>query len=98
MNQEIAEAIIKWDDHDEVDHFKEVTAKRIVDQSRWSTYYAQVYRDERDGSHWVLNWGRGSPEMQDDGPEDVTFMRVMPVEKVVVDYVPYKEGEDASDA
>ena len=98
MNQEIAEAIINWTDHDEFDHFKVVTAKRIVNQGRWSTYYAQVYRDERDGSHWVLNWGRGSTEMQDDGPEDVTFMRVMPVEKVVVDYVPYKEGEDASDA
>ena len=98
MNQEISEAIINWTDHDEVDHFKEVTAKRIVDQSRWSTYYAQVYRDERDGSFWELHWGRGSTEQQDDGPEDVTFMRVMPVEKVVVDYVPYKEGEDASDA
>ena len=86
MTQEIAEAIMNWEDHDEVDHFEEIGKKTITGQSRWSTYYKQIYKDNRDGTFWSLNWGRGSTEQQYDGPENIQFWQVVPVEKTIVVY------------
>lgn len=76
MNQEIAEAILNWEDHDDIDHFEKVTNVVITSQSRWSTFYFQIYKDKRDGSHWQLLWSRGSTEQQDQGPEDIEYFRV----------------------
>ena len=90
MNQEIAEAILRWEDHDDVEHFAEVTVERIVDKSRWSTFYIRVYQDERDDTYWMLTWSRGSTEQQDEGPENIEFVEVKPVEKTIIDYVPVK--------
>ncbi len=91
MNQEIAEAILKWEDHDEVEFFEEVTKNIMEEKSRWSTFYSQVYKDNRDGSFWRLFWSRGSTEQQDEGPENIEFERVMPKEVIITKYVPYKD-------
>lgn len=91
MNQEIAEAILNWEDHEEAEFFKEVGEEEITGKSRWSTFYSQVYKDERDESFWELSWSRGSTEQQDDGPENIGFQRVMPQEVTVIRYVLWKE-------
>lgn len=91
MNQELAEAIIKWDDHEEVEFFEEVTKEEFSDQSRWSTFYYQVWKDTRDGTFWSIVWSRGSTEYQDNGPEDVIFEQVEPKEVTRIEYVAVKK-------
>jgi hypothetical protein len=91
MNQEIAEAILNWEDHHESDFFIEIGEEEITGKSRWSTFYSQVYKDKRDNSFWELSWSRGSTEQQDNGVEDISFQRMMPKEVTFVQYVPYKE-------
>jgi hypothetical protein len=93
MNQEIAEAILNWEDHEEIEFFEEVTEEEITDQSRWSTSCSRVYKDKRDESFWELSWTRGSTELQDNGTEDIEFQRVMPQEVTVIKYVPWKVKE-----
>jgi hypothetical protein len=90
MNQEIAEALVKWQDEAGAEFFEEVTSEKIVDKTRWSTYYIQVYRDTRDDTYWEIGWHRGSTEMQDEGPEDVTFLHVVPTQVLVTNYIPVK--------
>lgn len=90
MNNEIAEAIIKWEHHDESHFFEEVAPEEIVDQSRWRTYYSQVHKDTRDETFWELSWGRGSTEQQDGGIEDIGFIQVEPKLVTITKYVPIK--------
>jgi len=87
MKQEVAEAILKWDDNDEVDNYEEVTVAKITGQSRWTTYYSQIYRNKIDNTFWMISWGRGSTEIQDGGPEDISVYQVEPREKTIVEYV-----------
>jgi hypothetical protein len=91
MNQEIAEAILNWEDHEEVEFFEEITEEEITNKSRWSTSYSRVYKDNRNESFWELSWTRGSTELQDNGTEDIEIQRVMPQEVTVIKYVPWKE-------
>lgn len=94
MNQEIAEALVTWGGEVgvEFEFFEHVTPEQIIDQGRWSTYYAQVWHDTRDDTYWELTWGRGSTEYQDGGPEGVSFTQVVPKQVMVTKYVPV--GED----
>jgi hypothetical protein len=91
MNQEIAEAILNWEDHEEIDFFEEVTGQEITSHSRWSTVFSQVYKDKRDESFWAISWTRGSTELQDEGVENIEIQRMMPKEVTVIKYVPWKE-------
>jgi hypothetical protein len=92
MNQELAESILKWEDHPEDEFIEEVTQEVIEDQRRWSTQYSQVFKDIRDNTFWEIWWSRGSTEMQDEGPEDIGFQQVEPVEVTVTKYLPVKKG------
>ena len=88
MNKELAEALVKWGDHDEADFFVEVTDPKITGTSRWHLYYSQIWQDQRDKSFWNLTWRRGATEMQDDGFEDIEFEQVEPREVTITDYFP----------
>jgi hypothetical protein len=87
MNKEIAESILKWEDHDELDFFEEVTEEIMGHKSRWSIFYSQVYKDTRDGKFWELQWSRGATEQQDEGPENIQFYQVVPKEVTHIEYV-----------
>lgn len=69
------------------DTYKEVTSENIVGNSRWHTMYEQVFQKIEDGTYWELSWRRGSTEYQDDGPEDVSLVEVIPKEVTVIKYV-----------
>lgn len=71
----------------EGDDYEEVTSQTIIDRSRWSTFYEQVFKKISDGTYWELSWSRGSTEYQDDGPEDVSICEVVPQEVTVISYV-----------
>jgi len=73
---------IVYGDHPD---FEEVTQSTIVDQSRWSTQYSQVFQ-YKEGTFWEANWSRGSTEYQDDGVEDLVLLQVEPVEVTVTQY------------
>ena len=87
MNQEIAEAIVKWEDHEDLDHFLAITNEKLYRLTRWHAHYYQVVQDDRDQKYWRINWMRGATEMQDEGPEDVNFHQVEPNEIKVIEYV-----------
>lgn len=87
MNQEIAEAIIKWDEHEDLDHFVVLTDEELYRTSRWHVYYFQVLQDKRDDRYWRVEWSRGATEMQDEGPEDIRFYQVAPIQVLVTQYV-----------
>ena len=66
--------------------FEEVTDEQIEDQSRWSTFYSQILKYNKDGTLWKASWSRGSTEMQDCGVEDLQLIQVEPVEVTVTQY------------
>lgn len=71
----------------EGDDYKEVTSATITDQSRWHTFYEQVFKKVSDDTYWQMNWHRGSTETQDYGPEDIEICEVEPKEVTVIKYV-----------
>ena len=68
------------------DTYEQVTASQIMDQSRWSTFYEQVFKKKSDGTLWEATWSRGSTEHQDNGVEDVDFYEVVPKEVTITIY------------
>lgn len=67
--------------------WEEVTEEKMVDQSRWNTYYSQVFKRKEDGTFWEFCWSQGSTEYQE-CDLDLTCEQVEPVEITKVEYVP----------
>lgn len=91
MKLSTALAIISYDDDpaNEDEFFEEVTAEKIEEQSRWSTFFSQVYKDTRDGTFWEIYWSRGSTECQDEDIEDnLSVSQVYPKEVTTTVYSP----------
>ena len=82
MNLETAKSIIYEDE----DGYKAVTHEEIYSQSRWQTFFEQVFEKEEDGTFWKIYWARGSTEYQDDGPEILDIKRVFPKTKTITVY------------
>lgn len=82
MNLEIAMECLREYPRD----YESVTGSEIVDQSRWSTFYNQVFKNRVDGTYWKIHWSRGSTEYQDDGPEILDVKRVFPKQKTITVY------------
>lgn len=74
------------EDHELCNEFTAMTEAEIVDQSRWSTHYRQVFKHV-DDSFWRFSWSRGSTEYQDNGPENIFIEQVYPKEVTVIKYV-----------
>lgn len=86
MKQEVAEAIIGWEDHPEVGNFEEVQGETIVGTTRWNKVMEAVYQNKVDNTFWQISWTCGLTEVQDDGPGDISVGQVKPVEKTVTTY------------
>jgi hypothetical protein len=86
MNQELAEALIDWEDHPDVKNYQVVQLPKIVDRSRWSVFYEVVYRNKVDDTYWLIFYGRGATEYQDNQDEGVSFSQVKPVQKTITVY------------
>lgn len=82
MTKEIAKAILEEDNHD----FADVTGDTLYDRSRWSVCYERVVHHTETDTYWLLTWSRGATEYQDEGIEDVSYCKVKPVTKTVVEY------------
>jgi hypothetical protein len=87
MNQEIANAIVKWGDHEDLDNFLVITDETITKLTRWHAHVFQIHQDKRDGKYWRIEWMRGATEMQDEGPENIIFYEVVPKEVTVVKFM-----------
>lgn len=72
--------------------YEEVTKQKITHQSRWYTFFEQVFKKKEDGTFWLLSWRRGSTELQDDGLEDIKIIQVEPKEVTVTIYEAIKNG------
>jgi len=82
MDHATAKAILREDE----EGYKPVTQTEIYEQSRWQTFFEQVFEEEATGAYWKIYWSRGSTEYQDEGPEDITFDRVFPRTKTITVY------------
>lgn len=73
---------IQWNDHED---YESVTKEEITDQSRWATYFEQVFKHIPSGKFYKIIWSRGSTEYQDVDPEYMIW-EVKPVEKTITVY------------
>ena len=64
--------------YDDTEDYTRITEAEFSYQSRWNTYYSQVFENKVDGTYWRISWSRGSTEYQDDGVQDIEFQRVFP--------------------
>lgn len=69
------------------DEYEKVTGKTVTDTSRWHTFYEQVFKKISDNTFWELSWRQGSTEYQNEGPEDVELVEVVPTEVTVIKYI-----------
>lgn len=67
--------------------YEAVTSGTITSQSRWHTFYEQVFKKTSDGTYWEMTWHQGSTENQDEGPENIKIYEVEPKEVTVIQYV-----------
>lgn len=88
MDLKLAEALLNYDDHPEYDDYKIVEDDKVLHTCRWYTIYTRVYLNLLDDSYWKLQWARGSTELQDNGPEEIRFIKVMPIQVVATQYIP----------
>lgn len=86
MNEELAMALLNWEDHDEADYFLEASPMKITGTGRWRINYSMVYQDTRDQRYWMIRWSRGATEVQDEGPENIVVYEVRPIEIMVTEW------------
>ncbi len=70
--------LVLCEDADDQEFYEEVTSAEITGDSRWAKFYEQVFKDNRDGTYWEIQWSRGATEYQDQGVEDVEVRQVWP--------------------
>lgn len=87
MTPELAQTILDWEDHVDVDFYEPVTPDTITGNSRWSITYERIFKDKRDNTFWRIEWSRGATERQDEGNEGVTVTQVYPREVTLIEYV-----------
>ncbi len=71
------------------DQFK-VIKTDIVDHSRWSVAHEVIVQRISDGKYFSSSYSVGATESQDQCPyeyDDLKFIEVKPVEKVVIEYI-----------
>lgn len=77
---------IVWDDHDD---FEKVETN-IVDVTRWSVVYENIYKQKSNGKFFRTSYSVGATESQDEQPyeyvKEAVFTEVFPVEKLVTVY------------
>lgn len=74
--------------YEDNDDFKLVRSE-IVDNTRWSVVYEDVYQRLSDKKFFKTTYRKGATEMQDERPYEygeALFYEVFPVEKTVVVY------------
>lgn len=88
LKAEIEEYIYSY----EGSSFSDITKEKIVDQSRWNTFYSRVIKDNRTGKLFEIHYDQGSTEYQESSGE-VSFHEVEPKEVTVTKYVKKQTGK-----
>jgi hypothetical protein len=76
---------ILYEDHEDF----ELVTSEIVDNTRWSIVYEDVYQRLSDKKFFKTTYTKGATEMQDERPYEyggALFYEVFPVEKTVLVY------------
>ena len=76
---------IIYEDHEDF----ELVRSEIVDNTRWSAVYEDVYQRLSDKKFFKTTYRKGATEMQDERPYEYVealFYEVFPVEKTVLVY------------
>jgi hypothetical protein len=81
---------------EDLGHSFTVVVNEQIDRNRWMAICLLVVKI--DDKFYEATYQKGLTEQQDSCPfeydgETITFQRVMPQEKTVIEYVPYVEGE-----
>ncbi len=79
---------IVWEDDPD---YESVTGETIIDQSRWSTYFENVFLRLSDKTLWRFYWSRGSTESQDEGPEGISYAQVYEKTVMRIEYSTAKQ-------
>lgn len=73
--------------------WQEVTKETIVDQSRWSVYRKQVFREIETNKLYEAYWGSGATEYQDGQDEYWSLIEVEPKEVTTTVYTRIQDGQ-----
>lgn len=77
---------VVWNDHDDFETVK----TEIVDVTRWSLIYENIYKQKSSGKFFKTSYSVGATEDQDEPPyeyvKEAVFEEVFPVEKLVTVY------------
>lgn len=74
--------------YEEIRWCTEEIKEKIVDQSRWFTFYEYIVKDD-ENRYWSFGRAMGSTEYQEhDEFNPSTIQEVEPYEKVIIDYKP----------
>jgi len=77
---------VVWNDHDDFETVK----TEIVDVTRWSLIYENIYKQKSSGKFFKTSYRVGATEYQDERPyeylTEAVFEEVFPVEKLVTVY------------
>lgn len=72
--------------------WKAVTNVKIVDQSRWSVYYEQIFKEVETNKLYKAYWGAGATEYQDGQEEYWSLVEVEPKEVIKTIYKKVENG------
>ena len=81
--------LVLWGDHDD---YESVTEETMENNSRWSIYYSQIFKQKSTGNFFEAYWGSGATEQQEGQMHNWSFSQVEPFEKTVVAYKMVKNG------
>ena len=71
-----------------------VVENDITSHSRWDIYYTIVVQRISDGKYFQDTYSVGATEYQEERPwdsSDPNFIEVVPVEKIVIEYIPIEK-------
>lgn len=80
---------ILYEDHED---FEAVTKSSIEEQTRWSIYKSQIFKQKSTGKFFEAYWGEGATEQQDGQDEFWSLTEVEPKEVTLTLYNQVKGG------
>lgn len=85
---------------EEIQVFK-VIENKISGTTRWEIWYDMVVQNLLDSTYWMTHYGEGATEQQDTRPweySDPKWIKVIPKEKIVIEYTPISQSMDACES
>jgi hypothetical protein len=72
--------------------FETIEKETAIGQGRWYTYWTMIVKYKPTGHFYQVKYNKGSTEMQDEGPMDITIDQCWPQEVTRTIYTTKREN------